>query len=249
MTDVGQARAHNADMVNAISFDGDWNGQPVSIGFYLVADGMGGYSNGDLASRTASQVMTDCIVEVSPDSRRRLKLAAGETPAELLAQATQRANKALLDHRQTKGDLGSTVTTALVVGDVATIGNVGDSRAYLLRAGRLGQITRDHSLVARLVETGRITPEEARTHPQRNMIYRSLGDKPEVEVDIFTSKLERGDVLLLCSDGLWEMVTDDEILRIIESARDPQKACDALIEAANRAGGEDNIGVIVVEME
>ena len=146
-------------------------------------------------------------------------------------------------------DLGSTVTAALIIGDVVTIANVGDSRTYLLRNGHLEQITQDHSLVARLVDAGVIGPEEVRTHPQRNQIYRCLGHKSTVEVDTFTVQLRRGDRVILCSDGLWEMVVDEEIRRIVEQAHSPQQACDALVEAANRAGGEDNIAVIVVEME
>jgi protein phosphatase len=168
----------------------------------------------------------------------------------MLTQAIQQANQALVNHRQTAdSDLGSTVTATLIIGDVATITNVGDSRTYLLRDGRLEQITQDHSLVARLVDAGVIKPEDVHSHPQRNQIYRCLGHKSDVEVDTFTHKLQAGDVLVLCSDGLWEMVLDDEIQRIIETTRSPQKACDALIEAANRAGGKDNIAAIVVEME
>jgi protein phosphatase len=168
----------------------------------------------------------------------------------MLGQAVQRANEALVDLGQTThSDPGSTVTAALVIGDTATIVNVGDSRTYLLRDRQLEQVTQDHSLVARLVDAGVVKPEDARDHPQRNQIHRCLGHKPDVEVDTFTRRLQVGDVLILCSDGLWDMVPDDEIQRTVESARSPQKACDALIEAANRAGGKDNIAVIVVEME
>jgi protein phosphatase len=176
---------------------------------------------------------------------------AGPTAlANLLVQAIREANGALIHHAQNTGsDLGSTLTAALIAGETAFVANVGDSRAYLLRGGRLEQITRDHSVVARLAEVGIIRPEEIRTHPRRNEIYRSLGHQPQVEVDLFTRPLQKGDRLILCSDGLWEMVPDSEIRRIVEKARTPQQACDALVEAANRAGGEDNIAVIVVEME
>jgi protein phosphatase len=146
-------------------------------------------------------------------------------------------------------DLGSTVTAALVIGDVVTVASVGDSRTYLLRGGRLEQLTQDHSLVARLVEANVIEPEEVRSHPQRNQIYRCLGHDETVEVDTFVKQLEADDVLVLCSDGLWEMARNEEIQRIIEGSRNPQRGCDKLIEAANRAGGDDNIAVIVVEMQ
>jgi len=197
--------------------------------------------------------VTDWIIKtkVLPDLQKTTrKLTAENVPGELLTQAIQQTNEALLRHGQANSsDLGSTVTAALVIGGVATIANVGDSRTYLLRKGRLEQITHDHSLVARLVDAGVIGPEEVRTHPQRNQIYRCLGHKADVEVDTFTRQLRAGDILVLCSDGLWEMVLDAEIQRIIEGTRSPQKACDALVEAANRAGGEDNIAVVVVEME
>jgi len=252
-THPGQQHTRNEDAIVTFTFDKEQKGRSVPIGFYLVADGMGGHDAGDLASRTVNRIVTDWIIQtkVLPDLQKTTrKLTAEDVPGELLTQAIQQANETLLRHGQTKGsDLGSTVTAALVIGDVATIASVGDSRAYLLRDGQLEQITQDHSLVARLVDAGVIEPEEVRTHPQRNQIYRCLGHKADIEVNTFTRQLRTGDVLVLCSDGLWEMVLDAEIQRFIESTHSPQKACDALVEAANRAGGEDNIAVIVVEME
>jgi protein phosphatase len=252
-THPGQKHNRNEDAVVTFTFDKEQEGRSVPIGFYLVADGMGGHDAGDLASRTVNQTVTDWIInaKVLPDLRKATRqLQVEDVPGELLTQAIQQTNEVLLRHGQTESsDLGSTVTAALIIGDVALIASVGDSRTYLLRDGRLDQITQDHSLVARLVDAGVIKPEDMRSHPQRNQIYRCLGHKPDVEVDTFTRQLQVGDVLVLCSDGLWEMVLDDEIQRIIETTRSPQKACDALVEAANRAGGEDNIAVIVVEME
>jgi serine/threonine protein phosphatase PrpC len=252
-THPGQQHTRNEDAVVTFTFDKEQKGRSVPIGFYLVADGMGGHDAGDLASRTVNQIVTNWIIKtkVLPDLQKATRrLTAEDMPSELLTQAIQQANEALLRHGQAKSsDMGSTVTTALIIGDVATIANVGDSRTYLLRERRLEQITQDHSLVARLVSAGIIEPEEVRTHPQRNQIYRSLGHKPTVEADTFTLQMQAGDVLVLCSDGLWEMVLDTQIQRIVAGASSPQKACDALVEAANRAGGEDNIAVIVVEME
>ena len=146
-------------------------------------------------------------------------------------------------------DRGTTITAALIVGSNCSIANVGDSRTYLLRDGKLNQITRDHSLVAKLVASNQIKPSEVRSHPRRNQILRTLGDKPGVEVDIFTKTLHTGDQLLLCSDGLWEMVLDDAISAIMMNSRTPQAACDQLIETANAEGGEDNISVIVIWVE
>jgi len=258
-THPGRRYTHNEDAVVTFTFDKEQDGHSVPIGFYLVADGMGGHDAGDLASRTVNQIVTDWIIKtkVLPDLQKATRrFDTGDVnvdvdvPGGLLIQAIQQANEALLRYRQAKGsDLGSTVTAALVIGEVATIASVGDSRTYLLRAGRLEQITKDHSLVARLVEAGVIGPEEVRTHPQRNQIYRCLGHRPNLKVDIFTQEMQAGDILVLCSDGLWEMVLDAQIQRIIEDLLSPQKACDALVETANRAGGEDNIAVIVVKME
>ncbi len=252
-THPGQKHTRNEDAVVTFTFDKEQKGRSVPVSFYLVADGMGGHQAGDLASRTVNRIVTNWIIQtkVLPDLHKETHpLSTEDTTGEMLTQAIQQANETLVEHRQTaNSNLGSTVTAALIIGDVATITNVGDSRTYLLRDGQMEQITQDHSLVAQLVDVGVIKPEDVRSHPQRNQIYRCLGHKSDVEVDTFTRKLQAGDVLVLCSDGLWEMVLDDEIQRTVETARSPQKACDTLIEAANRAGGKDNIAVIVVEME
>lgn len=250
-THPGRQRVGNEDAVASVTFNLDQEGLTLPIGLYLVADGMGGHDAGDLASRTVNRVVADRLIQtgVVPELRMFQPLG-GAGPADLLVQAIREANGVLVRYAQETGsDLGSTITAALIVGEMAFIANVGDSRAYLLRDGHLEQVSRDHSLVARLAEVGIIRPEEIRTHPRRNEIYRSLGHQPNVEVDLFTRPLRKGDRLILCSDGLWEMVSDDQIRRIVESARTPQQASDALVEAANRAGGEDNIAVVVVEME
>jgi len=250
-THPGRQRASNEDAVASVTFNLDQEGLTLPIGLYMVADGMGGHDAGDLASRMVAQTVTERLIQGGVVPEIRGWRTAGPTAlANLLVQAIREANGALIHHAQNTGsDLGSTLTAALIAGETAFVANVGDSRAYLLRGGRLEQITRDHSVVARLAEVGIIRPEEIRTHPRRNEIYRSLGHQPQVEVDLFTRPLQKGDRLILCSDGLWEMVPDSEIRRIVEKARTPQQACDALVEAANRAGGEDNIAVIVVEME
>jgi len=133
-----------------------------------------------------------------------------------------------------------------VVGDYAYILNVGDSRTYMVRGGQIYQLTNDHSLVGQLVAGGLISPDEVYTHPQRSQIFRSLGDKLNVQVDIFKQQLHPGDILLSCSDGLWEMVRDPQIESILNNAPDPQVACTQLIEAANTNGGEDNVSAVVV---
>lgn len=252
-THPGRRHSHNEDAIVTFTYNKEQGGQSVPIGFYLVADGMGGHDAGDLASRTVNQIVTEWVLQtkVLPDLRKSTrKLSKESITEELLQDAIQRANQVLLNRAQKQGsDLGSTVTAALIIGNAVTIVNVGDSRTYLLRQGRLEQVTQDHSLVARLLEAHVIAPNEVRQHPRRNEIYRSLGQEQEIDVDTFAFSLTRGDRLILCCDGLWEMVEDAQIQQIVEGAKTPQQACDTLIKAANKAGGEDNISVIVVEME
>lgn len=250
-THPGRRRSRNEDAVLSIVFGMDQQGFTGPISLYVVADGMGGHEAGNIASQTVSRIVGERLIQsgVIPELRQTQPVRSAG-PAQLLVQAIQEANGALIHYaHQTGSDLGSTITAVLIAGDTAYIANVGDSRTYFLRDGRLEQVTRDHSVVARLVEVGIIKPEEARTHPRRNEIYRALGQTPRLEVDLFTRTLRRGDRLILCTDGLWELVPDEEIRRIVEKARTPQQACDALVEAANRAGGEDNIAVVVVEIE
>ncbi len=184
------------------------------------------------------------------ETRQLFETIALEHYAGKLTEAIKHGNTAIVDygdtHREARG-LGATLTAMLVVEGLAFIANVGDSRTYLLRDGKIERITRDHSLVERLVEMEQITPDEVYEHPNRNLIYRSLGaGHAEVDVDIFIERLQPGDVLLLCCDGLWEMVRDPELLRIITEAEDLEQACERLIATANENGGEDNITALLV---
>jgi PPM family protein phosphatase len=171
---------------------------------------------------------------------------------ETLVEGVQWANRAVYESSQRRSvEMGTTITAALVFDGTAYIVNVGDSRTYVYREreGQLLQVTRDHSLVARLVEAGAISRDEVYTHPSRNKVYRGLGDKDTVKVDRFTLSVSGGDYLLLCSDGLWEMVRDREIERIMQKcAVDPPQASAALVRAALNGGGSDNISVIVVRV-
>jgi protein phosphatase len=165
-------------------------------------------------------------------------------------EALQKANNVVrevaLQRPEQAADAGTTVSMAIVIGQRAIIANVGDSRTYLVRKHTLRQITRDHSLVASLVENGQLKPQDVFNHPQRNVIFRSLGQKRQVQVDTFWEMLEPGDYLFLCSDGLWEMVQEEkEIVSIIEGTRSLDNACQKLINAANAAGGVDNISCIL----
>lgn len=225
--------------------------QGQSWGLYIVSDGMGGHSAGevasDLAIRGAYSVVQDeylapLIDADQLDEEDRLK--------EVVRKAAIQANNYVVREAQNRGnDMGATLTMALVAGDKAFVGNVGDSRTYLYRDGAVRRVSKDHSLVQRLVDLGQIEPDDIYTHPQRSAVLRSLGDKHELKPDVFVERLKPGDALLLCSDGLWEMVRDPQIAEIITSNDNPQAACEALIVAANKAGGEDNISAILVRFE
>jgi protein phosphatase len=205
----------------------------------------------DEAAKT--RPLTEELDQDEPDSGATVQLSESliiSHYSERLRQAIEEASQSIVDygekHREAKG-LGSTVTAALVIGEQVFIANVGDSRTYLLRDGKLSRVTTDHSLVERLVEAGKLDRADVYDHPNRNLIYRSLGaGKSDVEVDIFTEKLKDGDVLVLCSDGLWEMVKDAQMESIITEVTDLVETCDLLIQRANENGGEDNITVVLL---
>jgi len=207
---------------------------------FAVADGMGGARAGEVAAGLAAAAFEEAGAEI--------RGPAGV--AELIVEANRRIWERSLADPRTAG-MGTTVTAALVDPEDGTvaIGHVGDSRAYLLRRGSLEQLTTDHSLVAELVQSGVLTPEEAERHPQRSAITRALGTEATVEVDGFTVVAEPGDLFLICSDGLSTMLSDDDMAHAIESASgDPDAAADALIREANDRGGEDNVTVVLFEM-
>jgi len=248
-TDPGIKRKHkpNEDSLFAMQGARTQNTQPEQFGLFVVADGMGGHANGQDASRLAIQTIINYVLPI---------LSAGnemndEGFVKLLSDGVQQANHAVNQNNQERrADMGTTMTAALVVGSMAYIANVGDSRTYLYREPEgLTKITHDHSVVASLVDAGVIKPDDIYTHPKRNQIYRSLGEKPVVEIDTFKVQLQPGDKLLLCSDGLWDMVRDPEIQRVMRTpASDPAQTTSGLIKAALDGGGEDNISVIVVNV-
>jgi serine/threonine protein phosphatase PrpC len=250
-TDVGMVRDLNEDSLLTLELDRVQCSISRPIGLYVVADGMGGHAAGDVASGLAIDTIAEKMVThlLAPQ-------LTGDTATESfdaqgwLADAVQAANQAVLDRRdEIDANMGTTLVAALVIGDVATVANVGDSRAYLVNDEGIRQITTDHSLVERLVALGQITPGEARVHPQRNVIYRTIGDKEEAEIDFFVQTLNSGDSLLLCSDGLNGRVEDAEIWRLVKRSRSPQEACEQLVQAANDRGGGDNITVIIVQAQ
>lgn len=246
-TDVGQERSLNEDSLLTMHIAPVHRSASTPVGLFVVADGMGGHSAGDVASHIAIQAVQQQAVD-----EILVPAAAGNPlpdPRKWLAATMRAANQSVLDQRQAAGtDMGTTMVMALVIGSAATIANVGDSRAYLLTQDKIVQITTDHSLVERLVATGQISREEAALHPQKNVIYRVIGDKHQAEADIFPHQLAAGEALLLCSDGLSGMVSDSQMWHIWRTAASPQDACDRLVEAANQAGGMDNISVIIVQV-
>jgi protein phosphatase len=265
LTDKGRVRDENEDTVfHKVFYAPD--DDPMSL--FVVADGIGGRLAGRMASYWAVEVvknnLSDLIGYQDPRSTNRfsredilrmMSTAEGIDPSTLqerLRQTVDKANAAVRQYArhspQAAHNAGTTLCLALVYGRQAVIANVGDSRAYVLRAGRLRQITTDHSVVQQMIDAGQLRADMIYTHPQRNVIHRSLGARDTVEVDIFTLTLESGDYMLLCSDGLWELVRDDKMVNIISQAASVQTACRQLVNAANAAGGDDNIGVVLARM-
>jgi serine/threonine protein phosphatase PrpC len=246
MTDVGRVREHNEDSVLAVEYTRESMVEPAQSYLYVVADGMGGAEAGEVASAIAVQTIRSYI-------EARLDTARGEVKngAELLTGALEEANSKIIEyvasHPESRG-MGSTGVCALVTPTDAAVAWVGDSRGYLMEGATLRQVTKDHSLVQRLVEIGQITAEEAHTHEHKNVITRSLGARQSgpAGAEAVAVKLKRGDKLLLCSDGLTAHVMDPEIRDILGRNADPFDAARELIVAANAGGGTDNISVIVV---
>jgi serine/threonine protein phosphatase PrpC len=226
-TDTGRKRRRNED---------EYVAEPP---LFAIADGMGGAQAGELASSLAAGTVRDDEGTVGSGERR---------VSELIQEANRRVYQRSSQDAAASG-MGTTMTVALVGDGAVAFGHVGDSRAYLIRDGKLKQLTEDHSLVAELVRSGKLSPEEAETHPQRSVITRALGTDPDVDPDTFSIETEPGDLFMLCSDGLTSMVEDDVILRCIEENRgDLQAAAKALIRAANKGGGEDNITIVFFEI-
>lgn len=248
-TDVGMIRDLNEDSLLTLELDRVHRSISRPIGLYVVADGMGGHEAGDVASGLAINTIAEKMA-----TQLLVPQLTGDVDAESfdaqrwLADAIQAANMAVYRQRQSaKTNMGTTLVAALMIGDMAYIANVGDSRAYLISDDDIRQLTTDHSLVERLIALGQITADEARIHPQRNVIYRTIGDKDEAEIDFFVQQLNPGDNLLLCSDGLSGKVEDVEIWRLVRRSRSPQEACEQLVQAANDNGGDDNVTVIIVQ--
>jgi len=244
-THQGKKREGNEDSFLCLSLSRVQQGLSQPVGLFAIADGMGGHAKGDLASSLTIQT----ILQKATSEFSSFDKFSKEEYIAWLKQTIQAANQAVYDVRQKEeSDMGSTLVFAFLIGNQAYLAHLGDSRIYLLRDKSIHQLTTDHSLVQQLVSNGQISPDEARLHPQRNVILRCLGEKSKVEVDVFTRDLMPGDRLLLCSDGLSGMLDDMQIQIITQQSPSPQVACDYLVDSANLAGGFDNISIIVVEV-
>jgi protein phosphatase len=226
VTDPGRTRRHNEDSY------------VIEPPLFAIADGMGGAQAGEVASRLATAALKEA--DANGGGEQRI--------SDLIQEANRRVYDRSSSDPNTSG-MGTTITVALVEEDRVAFGHVGDSRAYLIRDAQMEQLTEDHSLVNELLKTGKLSREEAETHPQRSVITRALGTDPDVDVDTFSVATETGDLFLLCSDGLTDMVSEDSILAVVERNRDDiDGALQALVKAANRGGGQDNITVVAFEI-
>jgi len=243
---IGLQRDHNEDTLYAVSSILADGANETQFGLFLIADGMGGYEYGEIASNIAARATTQYILakvylpHINPDAD-----APQESLQEIIETSVLNAQQ-MVRNRAPGG--GTTLTAGLLIGDQVTIAHVGDSRAYFVHpGGRIELLTHDHSLVHRLVELGQITEEEALVHPNRNVLYRALGQPEPFKPDIQTYQMPHPGYLLICSDGLWGTVSDANIARIVSEAKNPSEACQKLVDAANETGGPDNISVILVE--
>lgn len=241
---VGVERDHNEDALFVLIGNASGYDSVPDFGLFVVADGMGGHRSGERASAISVQTVARRLTR---ESLLRLLDSKGndDLPAlhDVLHDALEEANRSVVE--EVPGG-GTTLTAAILLGEQMTIGHVGDSRAYVINGQGSEVITRDHSLVERLRELGQLTPDEAATHPQRNVLYRAIGQGENLEVDVFTQPAPRDGYLLLCSDGLWGEVSDRQIRQIVLTHDDPQAACEELVRAANAAGGPDNITAVLV---
>ena len=244
---VGKQRELNEDSLLAITTTMAGNSGNLPFGLYIVADGMGGHQFGEVASNAAIRTVAGYILRKFHPYLFQVKTdTMDESFQEIMQAAVSEAQRSI--QREAPGS-GTTLTAALVIGQQITVAHVGDSRAYFVYPdGRIEPITRDHSLVQRLQELGHITQEEAENYPHRNVLYRALGQGEILEPDIFNVGFPQPGTLVLCSDGLWGVVAEQDLVRAINEAPNLQRACQNLVTAANIAGGPDNISVVLVQL-
>ena len=244
---VGKQRELNEDSLLALTATMAGNSGNLPFGLYIVADGMGGHQFGEVASNAAIRSVAGYVLRKFHPYLFQIKAdAMDESFQEIMQAGVREAQRAI--QKEAPGS-GTTLTAALVVGQQVTVAHVGDSRAYFIYPdGRVEPITRDHSLVKRLEELGHITPEEAANYPHRNVLYRALGQGEILDADIFTVGFPQPGHLMICSDGLWGVISEQDVVRSINEAPNLPRACQNLVNAANTAGGPDNISVILVQL-
>jgi len=253
LTDRGMVRDSNEDTSFVLEKSFPTTSGMLSLGIYIVADGMGGHQGGEVASKMAVDKISAALLA---NTNHKIELAS---PSDYIKQAIEKANAEIYSRACSNphlSSMGTTVTVGLRLDDRLYLGHVGDSRAYLIRGGGIEQLTEDHSVVAHLLKAGMIAPEEAKTHPDRGKILRCLGTSEKVAIDTHVQSgkkdkfiLQNGDSLVFCTDGLTGHVTDDEIRDCVQKSDDACSACRDLILLANLRGGEDNISLIVVKMK
>ena len=250
-SDVGIVRDLDEDSLCVFTLSGVYESvaEP-TMGLFIVADGMGGHEGGEVASKLTVQIIANQLIRnVLLRRFTEEEQPLGEAVRDHLEGAISDANERVFHlARERANDMGCTLTMALVLDGKAYIANVGDSRTYIRGQEGLRQITTDHSVVASLIAAGMAEPEELYTHPDRHVVYRAIGTKPTIEVDIWEEGLVPGDTLLLCCDGLWEAIRNEGIEEVLLTQFDPQAACDEMIRRANQAGGDDNISAILVKV-
>jgi serine/threonine protein phosphatase PrpC len=240
-------RGNNQDAILSVVSSGSSADDLPDFGLFIVADGMGGHQEGERASAITTRMIAKHVIHEIFTTVLEKRMNDPDRPsiAEILRTAIQQANESVTDEIP---EGGTTATATVILGDLAYIAHVGDSRAYLITSEGMEQVTRDHSLVQRLIELDQLTPEEAAEHPQRNVLYRAIGQSENLDVDAITRRLPPQSRLLLCSDGLWNMVAEDTILSVISRYDNPQDVCDELVRLANDRGGPDNVSVIFVQV-
>lgn len=244
---VGKQRDHNEDSLLAMTSTISGGVESVPFGLYIVADGMGGHQFGEVASNAAIRIVGGNIVKKFHSYLYKLPTQSlQESLQEVMEESIMEAHQYI--QREAPGS-GTTITAALVLGQQVTIGHVGDSRAYaVFPDGRTNPLTRDHSLVKRLEELGHLSKDEVENFPHRNVLIRALGQGETLEADIFTVPFPQPGYLMICSDGLWGVVNEKDLIRILNEAPNLHRACQGMVEAANAAGGPDNITVILAQI-
>lgn len=244
---VGKQRELNEDSLLAVTATMAGNSGNLPFGLYVVADGMGGHQFGEVASNAAIRTVAGYVMKKFHPYLFQVKTdAMEESFQEIMSAAVNEAQRII--QREAPGS-GTTLTAALILGQQITIAHVGDSRAcFIYPDGRLETVTRDHSLVQRLQELGHITPEEAENYPHRNVLYKALGQGDILDPEIFTLAFPQPGTLMICSDGLWGVVAEQDVVRAVNESPNLQRACQNLVTAANTAGGPDNISVVLAQL-